>query len=126
MALSKKVRQQVYEMCNGKCAYCGKELNGKFQVDHVIAYWHTMSEAEYLRHFKKPKPSNYIDNFLPSCARCNKWKSTFTVEQFRQEIELQVQRLNAYHSNYRMALDYGLIKETIKPVVFYFETLTQR
>jgi hypothetical protein len=40
---------------------------------------------------------------------------------FRKEIEHQIERLNKYNNNYRMAKDFGLIQETIIPIVFYFE-----
>lgn len=61
MAISKRKRQQVYNKCNGKCAYCGKDLNGKFQVDHVEPFWHTMTHQQYEHTFKKPKPTDKID-----------------------------------------------------------------
>jgi hypothetical protein len=75
-------------------------------------------ELEYM---KRSRGEHNTDNFNPSCARCNRWKSTFTIEQFRNEIYLQISRLNRYSNNYRMALDYGLIEETKIPVKFYFE-----
>lgn len=35
MAISKKVRQVVYEKYNGRCAYCEREMAYKdMQVDH--------------------------------------------------------------------------------------------
>jgi hypothetical protein len=61
---------------------------------------------------------------MPACRICNKWKGAFDFELFRKEVSEQVKRLNDYSSNYRMAKKYGLIQETEKPIVFYFETLT--
>jgi 5-methylcytosine-specific restriction endonuclease McrA len=123
MAISKKLREEVYQKCNGKCGYCGKELNGKFQVDHIEAFWHSWTEEEMIRHFGKNKPTETIENLMPACARCNKWKDVYSLEQFRKEISLQLERLNLRSSNYRMALDYGLISETPKPIKFYFEAI---
>ena len=114
-------RQKVYDKCNGHCAYCGKEITLKqMQVDHVHAHWHSMSESDAQR-VGITKGSHEIDDLMPACARCNRWKSTFTVEQFRREISMQVSRLNSYNNNYRMAKDYGLVSETGHVVVFYFE-----
>lgn len=37
MAISKKLRQQVYDKFNGLCAYTGKPLEDDWQVDHAIS-----------------------------------------------------------------------------------------
>lgn len=123
MAIPKSVRIQVYNKCNGRCAYCGKELNGKFQVDHIKPTFRGWTDEEMARHKIGERGTDDIDNLLPACARCNKWKATWSIEQFRNEISLQIQRLNAFSSNYRMALDFGLIQENKTEVKFYFETL---
>jgi len=67
------------------------------------------------------KGSNEIDNLNPACARCNKWKDTMSIETFRNEIQQQLIRLKRDSSNYRIALDFGMIKENNEPIVFYFE-----
>ena len=114
-------RQEVYNKCQGHCAYCGKEITLKqMQVDHKEPIFRNYSEKE-LDSIKRVRGTDDTNNLLPSCARCNRWKSTFTTEQFRQEISLQIKRLNNNHSNYRMAKDYNLIQETNEPVVFYYE-----
>ena len=64
-----------------------------------------------------------IDNLLPSCRVCNKWKSSHSLEQFRKEIGEQIRRLNEYSPNYRFARKYNLINETPHPIVFYFERM---
>ena len=51
----------------------------------------------------------------------NKWKNTFTIDQFKKEVSEQIKRLNDYSSNYRMAKKYGLIQEAPKEIVFHFE-----
>lgn len=122
MAISKHIRQQVFDKYGGKCAYCGCELKKGWNIDHIEPHWHTWKDEEKLKRIvKTTKGKNEIDNYNPSCPRCNKWKSTFTVEQFREEISLQTQRLKRDSSNFRMALDYGLLKVINKDVVFYFE-----
>ena len=114
-------RQGVYDKCNGHCAYCGKEITLKqMQVDHKEPLFRNYTEKE-LEWYKRTRGTNEMDNLLPSCARCNRWKSTYTIEEFRKEISLQIQRLNNYSSNYRMVKDYNLIQETDNPVIFYYE-----
>jgi hypothetical protein len=67
------------------------------------------------------KELNDIENLMPSCRVCNKWKSCHSVEQFRFEIEEQLARLNEYSSNFRLAKKYGLVEEKQQSILFYFE-----
>ena len=54
--LPKHIRQQVYEKCNGHCAYCGCELKYKdMQVDHIESVY----RAEYLG----GEADNSIENY---------------------------------------------------------------
>jgi hypothetical protein len=62
-----------------------------------------------------------MDNLLPSCGRCNKWKSTFTIEDFRKIVGTSLVRLERDTPNYRLARDFGLLTENNIDVVFYFE-----
>lgn len=56
----KNVRKQVYEKCNGHCAYCGCKLDYKdMQVDHVKSVFYYNG-------------TNDIDNLLPSGKRNTK------------------------------------------------------
>lgn len=62
-------------------------------------------------------------NKYPACFSCNHYKSTYTIEQFREQLGLLVGRLNEHTTIYRIANRYGLIEETNKQVVFYFEKI---
>lgn len=116
-------RQIVYQKCNGRCAYCGVEIDIKqMQVDHIQPHWHTITEQESKK-YKITKGSHDIENLNPSCSRCNKWKSTYDLEQFRKVIETSLMRLNRDTPNFRLARDYGLLKETPKEIKFYFEII---
>ncbi len=139
----KQVRQAVYDMFDGHCAYCGCELNGKFHVDHhdpivrkqkyIKPHWtngipmaETDSNTQYVEgrwvSAGCEKPENEcINNMMPACASCNIQKNSFTIEQFRQNIQNFVNSLNQYSTQYKFAKRYGLINETHEPVVFYFE-----
>lgn len=120
--MKKQLREEVFNKYGGKCAYCGCELKKGWHVDHIEPKWHTWKDEEKLKKLVKvTKGSDGIDNLNPSCSRCNKWKSTFSIEQFREEIQSQIDRLKKYNSGFRMALDYGTIQLTEKRVKFYFE-----
>jgi len=104
-------RVKVLAKTNGRCAYCGCELNNKFQVDHIVPQ------------IRKGENIHHIDNLLPSCASCNNYKSTFSVEQFRKELGELVRRLNETNTIYRIAKRFNHVQEFVKPITFYFETL---
>ena len=106
--IDQKIRKQVYEKYNRHCAYCGCELKCKdMQVDHVIPVY-------------GKDGGNDIDNLLPSCRMCNFYKSTFSIEVFRNHLETLHEKLQKSFI-YRLALEYGLITEHKDKVVFYFE-----
>jgi 5-methylcytosine-specific restriction endonuclease McrA len=114
-------RELVWLKCNKRCGYCGNEITLKqMQIDHIVPVFRGWKDEE-LDRYNLTRGTDDFDNLLPTCARCNKWKSTHKLEQFRKEIELQLERLRRDSPGYRLALDYGLIKENEKKVVFYFE-----
>ena len=106
---SKEERLQVYNKCNGHCAYCGCKLDYKdMQIDHVVAI--------------DSGGTNDYDNLLPSCRMCNKYKNTFTLEEFRRQLGLLQGRLEKVYI-YRLSKKYNLLEETPHEVKFYFEKL---
>lgn len=151
--MEKKQRQIVFDKFDGKCAYCGCELQKGWHVDHVEpcrrkrkwvsgGYYnkHTgemlpmlLEESDAFEYregrwvddgFTNPE-ANHIDNYFPSCPSCNINKHGDTIEQFRKSIHGYLNSLNLRMVQYKMAKKYGLVQETNKPVVFYFETLPQ-
>ena len=129
MAFTKGKRVEIHKKYNGRCAYCGKQIEiNKMQIDHIIPKLNFVRHVSnkfripaFLRHLTVDD-MNHIDNLNPACGVCNKWKSANDLELFRSEIEAQVKRLNEYSANFRMAKRYGLIEETGIDVIFYFET----
>lgn len=116
--LTKEIRQQVYAKYGGKCAYCGEDVLYKdFQADHIVPKYHFELNLPSTTGLERDS----LDNLIPSCRVCNKRKDTFTIEDFRKEIEMQIFRLNKYNSSYRFAKKYNLLEEKEKPIVFYFE-----
>lgn len=58
---------------------------------------------------------------FPSCAPCNLLKTTYSLEMFRKQVSLQVERGRRSSVNFRTAERFGLISVVNKPVVFWFE-----
>lgn len=112
-AIPKKVRQAVYDMYGGRCAYCGEPLQYKdMQVDHVSSVmYHNGSDD--------------IGNLLPACRLCNFYKSTDTIEQFRANLA-EIPRRLAEHKQHRviynLARKHGMVVETGAKIEFFFET----
>ena len=108
-------REKIRNMFDGCCAYCGKSLDKVFHIDHV--------KPIYRGYKNKPKHSgeDEEDNMFPACPRCNIWKRTWEVEDFRNEISLQIDRLRRDSAGFRLAEDFGIIEMVITPVVFWFE-----
>ena len=106
--IPKKIRELVYQKYNGHCAYCGCKLEYKdMQVDHVISVY-------------GKDGSNNLDNLMPTCRMWNFYKSTYSLDDFRKNLESLYERLRKPFI-YRLALKYGLIEEHKKKVKFYFE-----
>ena len=124
--MKKELRIKVWNKYNGHCAYCGKEIEYKdMQVDHV----HPKSlrhfyQSKKMKEYYKIKSNNIndIENLNPSCRRCNYHKSNLSLEDFRKMILRKSEVLNG-NWHYKIAKDYGLIKEIETPLIFYFEKL---
>lgn len=67
-----------------------------------------------------------IINQMPSCASCNINKHSMSLEEFRSLIQGFMKHLNELNTQYKIAKRYGLVKENIKPIVFYFEKQNDR
>jgi len=96
---------------NGRCAYCGCELDFKnMQVDHVISLAHHGGKDE-------------LSNMLPSCRSCNHYKSTLSLEGFRDAIGRFPDVLARDNVTYRNAVRFGLVIPNPHKIVFYFERM---
>ena len=115
---TKSERQQIYDMFNGHCAYCGCEITlQQMQVDHIdcVDIYAGIYDAD-------GKDINCIDNLYPSCRSCNHYKHTMTIERFRQVLERMPSVLMRDNVTYRNVVRFGLIKHPENPKVeFYFE-----
>ena len=118
MSFSKKVREKIFSKYNGHYAYCGNKLGEikDMQVDHIIA------KRRHIDHHLLENGLNDDSNLNPSCRSCNKFKDTFSIEQFREEVSKQIERLRRDRPTFRLAERFGLIEcKEEKPVIFYFE-----
>jgi len=126
--LTRAERQQVYDKYKGHCAYCGCELEYKdMQVDHIVSVY---ANNYYEMRAKKPISDiltndelNSMENYMPACRQCNFYKSTFDLEAFRTRLSTTLHENLKNNFNYKLLIKYGLIKENIEPVVFYFEKM---
>ena len=109
-AIPQSVRKAVYQKYGGRCAYCGCKLEYKdMQVDHMVSvYWNN--------------GGNEIENLMPACRMCNFYKSTFSIDKFREQLQTLTGRLDKAFI-YRIAKKYGIVIEQKKPIQFYFEKM---
>lgn len=123
--ITAKKRLSVYDKFKGKCAYCGCNiLLSKFHIDHIEPKHRGYSQHQLNSWGSKIiKGTDHIDNLNPACISCNLSKSTFSIEDWRKEIELKKDRIKKDSTNFNILLRFGLIKEITIPVIFHFETL---
>jgi len=126
MAVSKKDREIIFSKYGGKCAYCGDTLQKGWHVDELLPVRRNMKynkdKSKFVHDgtYEHPERLN-IDNQIPSCPSCNINKHSMSLEEFRNLIAGFMKHLNEVSTQYKIAKRYGLINETIKPIVFYFE-----
>ena len=136
MALTKKQRAELRMKFGGRCAYCGCELGDKWHADHVepiirISEQDMKAAEKGLWKLKATGESFHphldnLENMFPACQPCNLLKSTYSVEMFRKQISLQVERGRKSSMNFRTAERFGLVEIVNKPVVFWFEQYQQQ
>jgi len=111
-------RQFILDKTKGKCLYCGLDLTGiKWQADH----FHPI-----IRHPEKgtcvyPKLDT-IDNLFPSCAPCNNFKSSNSIEGFRRGIQEQQRIILKSSTGMRQLSRLGLVEfKDTSNFKFWFE-----
>lgn len=120
--LKKSERKAVYEKYDGHCAYCGCEIPFKgFHVDHM----NCIKNYEYLEELTGIDVHS-IENMMPSCGSCNRYKSTYELETFRKMLSGIPKRLARDVSTYNIAVRFGMIEEHNEPIKFYFEKVERK
>ena len=112
----KEEREIIYNKYNGRCAYCGEELQKGWHEDHLWPIKRNLEGGGCMN-----PQWDTIKNKMPACPSCNINKHSLTIERFRELIEGFVTSLNKRSTQYKLAKKYGLIEETGKKVKFYFE-----
>lgn len=127
--MKKADRQKIFNKYNGRCAYCGCELQKGWHVDEiepVRRIWKNDYNSSTGSHYKKfigfshPERMS-LENQNPACASCNINKHSDGLEEFRNMIKHFIVTLNRDSVQYKIAKRYGLIQETNIEVKFYFE-----
>ena len=129
--MNKSVRKIIKDRSNGRCYYCGEQLDRLFHMDHFFPknkkHW-LKNEKLMMKTFENGNcPINLTDiddlrNMVPSCPRCNFWKSTLLVSAFRGSISNIVGKLLKYNNKFNMAVSYNMVHISHDSLVFYFET----
>lgn len=118
MALTKAVRERVFNRFGGRCAYCGNPMEYKsMQVDHYLPQ---CKERFYANRFKKDVHAEA--NLMPACRRCNHYKRARTPKQFRDLMATLHERIESLYIM-KVAIDFGIA--VVRPFDgrFYFEKL---
>lgn len=127
---TKKEREIIFNKYGGKCSYCGDELQKGWHVDELLPvkrnhkYDKDKQKFVWDGTYQHPERLN-IDNQMPSCPSCNINKHNGSIDEFRSLITGFMKHLNEVNTQYKIAKRYGLVKEEIKPIVFYFEQFNQ-
>lgn len=131
--ITKAQREELRMKFGGRCAYCGCELPEKgWHADHVepVRRDFEMVRATTGRGVTHVARStgkvmhpelHTIENLFPACAPCNLLKTSYSLEMFRKQVSLQVERGRKSSVNFRTAERFGLVEVVEKPVVFWFE-----
>ncbi len=132
-------RKKVYDKYDGHCAYCGCELDFKdMQVDHARPKMHYNAETRTYFHVRnyidgimsvkieqiKEFLIDGIDNLMPSCRKCNHYKRSADIEEFRLQIESLIYRLRKDYIN-EVAEKFGIYQYHEWDNKFYFEKVKE-
>lgn len=119
-AFSKKTRNEVYSMFDGRCAYCGEKIEMKdMQIDHKMSVYrdyYCTGKQEQIQ-----KSINDISNLYPSCRRCNYYKGTGDIDMFRDKTKNILERTCVNSFQAKLAMQYGIIKLLEWDGKFFFE-----
>jgi len=76
MIIRKDIRKHFFNKQNGKCFYCGQNLDEYFHLDHKLP---------------KSRGGKFIkENLVASCDFCNMSKSNSTLEEYRERVKKRV------------------------------------
>lgn len=85
-------------------------------MDHFLPVVRHLNTGEFIY-----KERDCEENLVPSCASCNRDKSSMPLESWRRIIKGHIVSLNRDSTQYKIAKRYGLISEPDIEVKFWFE-----
>lgn len=136
--MKKADRQKVFEKFGGRCAYTGKELPEKWEIDHVEpkSSW---KFQQYDNDLKRIHDPNSIDNLVPALKIVNHYKRGKDLEMWRTFLLKLHIRLKKMPKKTRVkrtekrkaylievASHFGITVDKPFNGIFYFETLTNQ
>jgi 5-methylcytosine-specific restriction endonuclease McrA len=125
LRLTKAQRAALREKFGGLCAYCGQPLGDLWHADHFEPVERKLEHVRgkgFVPTGELYHPQNdTVANLMPSCPPCNIDKHAMSLENWRVKLSRALEVLANNQPTYRHARRFGLLIETPKPVVFYFE-----
>lgn len=119
-------KEMLFAKFNGRCAFCGDGLGGKWQI------WDIEPKNAIVTHAGELIMGNdSYENKLPACVSCNMTRvhhsgskdHKMNIEKFRSELAFQFNFL--FDNNYfKKAVRYGIVEQVKAEIVFYFEALS--
>jgi len=107
------LRSEVADETNGRCMYCGIDLEWNFPIDHFQA--------------NSRGGENSIENYVPSCKPCNGSKGNRSLEEWRVSLanaryrdEVGMPYFSKEQRTYLAAIGVDLYANAVLPV-FWFE-----
>ena len=94
--MNKKLRQQVFEKFNGKCAYSGTELESDWQVDHVKPVIRNWIDSSIYH-----EQNDCIENMFPTQKLINHYKHSYSIEDLRHYLSMVHEKLAKLPKNPR-------------------------
>jgi 5-methylcytosine-specific restriction endonuclease McrA len=127
--MSKKIRQKIFEKYDGRCAYTGKPLDDKWQVDHIEpVFYYTM--------FRLQGDAHHESNLVPALRIINHYKRAKGLGEFRQYMMTFHNRIAKLPHNPKVAKSikrkaymlevaslFGIEPDKPFSGIFYFETI---
>ena len=120
------LKNQLLKKYDNHCAYCGCIISRlSTQVDHIhpkASYIETDISGNRLNPNRK-------ENLNPSCRECNRYKSIYSLEEFRaylkQMFEEKPEYLFKSKTKCKLAEKYGVVVINKWDGLFYYERVSQ-
>ena len=102
-------RERIFKKYTRHCWYCWIKATkiSDLEVDHINP--------------KRKWGTNDYNNLIWACRSCNRSKNSFDIEQWRKELQKNINRLNKSTTSYKISKRFWLIKETGISIKFYYE-----